>query len=233
MTSGFQYRILVADADETTLQATAEFLRQDGFVVLTAHNGFEALAELRAGVPEVVVSDLELPNMSGFELLSVVRKRFPGVAVIARSSEFVPVGMPEGVLADRYLRKGTNSGFELKELIRELLPELPLRATQQRVELAPAWLPRSSKGYAVITCPMCLRSSSVRVRPADFGVLRTDTCLHCEAEVQFRLDNTVSEHAKEEHSILEQMQERVADTKRTVAESNTTMNRWRDSTKNR
>jgi CheY-like chemotaxis protein len=197
--------------------------------VITAHDGFEALAELRSSLPEVVVSDLELPNMSGFELLSVVRIRFPGVAVIARSSEFFPAAVPEGVLADRYLRKDANADFELKEAIKQLLTEVPLRATQPKVELAPAWLPKNSRGYAVITCPACLRSSSVRVSEADFGTIRRDACLHCGSEIQYRLDKTVSD-SQEPPTMLQQMQERVKITRRTV-ESSTIIQNSNEKTK--
>ena len=231
MRAGFRYRILLASADDSTLQDTAQALRQDDYAVITAHDGFEALAELRSGVPEVIVSDLELPRMSGFELLSVVRKRFPGVAVIATSREFIPVELPDGVLADRYLRKEVNSDFVLKEMIKELLHQIPLRSTQEKIELAPAWLPRSSKGYAVITCPMCLRSSSVRVQKADFGVLREDDCLHCGAGVRYRIDTTVSgDPSKNEPTVLEEMKRLVIDSRKTVVDSNTLIEESRKKT---
>jgi CheY-like chemotaxis protein len=43
--------------------------------VRTATDGFEALVELRQALLDVIVSDLGMPNISGFELLSVARRR--------------------------------------------------------------------------------------------------------------------------------------------------------------
>lgn len=142
MQGRFNYRVLLVDDDEKLLRTTADVLTREGYLVQTAHDGFEALAVLRGGQPEILITDLNLPNMSGFELLAVIRKRFPGIGVIAYSDEFSPLG-PDGVLADRFLRKGDNSAFELLEEVRELLEKFPLRAQQAKPDTAPAWLPRS------------------------------------------------------------------------------------------
>jgi CheY-like chemotaxis protein len=40
---------------------------------------------MKSKVPELIVSDLNMPQMSGFEFLSVIRRRFPAVLVIAMS----------------------------------------------------------------------------------------------------------------------------------------------------
>lgn len=192
MTAGFKYRILVADDDEEALRRTVALLAGEGYVVLTARDGFEALAELRGGTPEIIIAELKMPNMSGFELLGIVRKRFPGVGVIARSGEFTPAGLPVGLLADRFVDKGENSDFELLERVRELLAEAPIRSVQARPESVPTRIPRDQTGYIVITCPSCLRSFSVRVRDMGFGSVLKDSCLHCGADVTYRIDRTVS-----------------------------------------
>ena len=85
---GFSYRVLVVDDDSAVLQISALVLKQRGFEVRTASDGFQALAELRRSMPDVIISDLSMPNMSGFELLSVVRRRFPHIPVIAISGEY-------------------------------------------------------------------------------------------------------------------------------------------------
>src|SRR5512142_1501403 len=134
----FRHSILVVDDDEALLATTAAVLSREGYAVETAKDGFEALAILREFIPDILVSDLKIPNMSGFELLAVVRKRFPAVGVIASSAEFSPVPMPEGVLADRYVAKGENTVFELLENIRELLSLSPLRGQSAKVNEAAA-----------------------------------------------------------------------------------------------
>ncbi len=186
----FRHRILVADGDEALLTTTAEMLSREGYEVITAKGGFEALAALRVGEPNILISELRMADMSGFELLAVVRKRFPAMGVIVVSGEFAPLAMPEGVLADRFLQKGENSPFELLEIVRELLTESPLRPQPARTDVAPAWLPRTATGYVVLTCPMCLRSYSVPARHVALGVLLHDTCMHCGANISYRIDST-------------------------------------------
>ena len=54
----------------------------------SAEDGFSALEEIRRLTPDVLLSDLNMPHMSGFELLSVVRRRFPAIYAIAMSGAF-------------------------------------------------------------------------------------------------------------------------------------------------
>jgi CheY-like chemotaxis protein len=221
MPGRFKYRILLVDDEEELLQTTADALTREGYLVQTARDGFEALAVLRGGQPEILISELNMPNMSGFELLAVIRKRFSGIGVIAYSDEFSPLG-PEGLLADRFLRKGDNSTFELLEEVRSLLEELPLRAQQAKPDTAAAWLPRSATGYVVVTCPSCLRSFSVSTRNIEFGVVHKDTCLHCGAEVAYRLDSTTIAEAPR---LEERLRTRIETTKRTIDNSQARINK--------
>lgn len=60
-----------------------------GFSVRTAEDGFTALQILREVLPDIILSDLRMPGMSGFELLSIVRRRFPAQLPSA-ASIFLP-----------------------------------------------------------------------------------------------------------------------------------------------
>lgn len=79
------------------------------------------------------VSDLRMPNMSGFELLSIVRQRFPHLPVIAISGEFIEVG-PSGLLADAFLQKGLYRPEAPAAKIAELIECSPLRPNMGKLD---------------------------------------------------------------------------------------------------
>jgi CheY-like chemotaxis protein len=72
-----------------------------------------ALAEIQQEIPEILLSELNMPGMSGFELLSAVRRRFSAIQVIAMSGTFSGDGVPLGVAADAFYEKGTGVGSSL------------------------------------------------------------------------------------------------------------------------
>jgi hypothetical protein len=122
--------------------------------------------------------------MSGFEFLSIARRRFPQIPTIAVSGEFDPPIEPLGVIADAFLSKPFSLD-ELEAKIAELLRDSPPRPAIKK-DRAPVWVPRNGE-YYVITCTECLRSFSI---PAEKGVrvlreLRTLACIFCDAQVQF------------------------------------------------
>jgi CheY-like chemotaxis protein len=124
-------RLLFVD-DEPAMRALASaVLAGRGYDVVTAKDGLDALRLLADPLPDLVISDLRMPRMSGFELLEIVRERFPLVPVIALSAEFEQDQLPAGVLADAFLSKG---GFTMRELcgkIAELISAPPIRQRQR------------------------------------------------------------------------------------------------------
>jgi CheY-like chemotaxis protein len=145
----FDYRILVVDDDPSILQTSILVLENKGYEVRAAHDGFAAVAELRRSVPDVIISDLGMPNMSGFELLSIVRRRFPHIPVIAISGQFE--GSTNGVIADAFFSKAQYTVEQLFARIVELLEQSPLRPHLSKPEKAPVWVPRTDAGYFVVT----------------------------------------------------------------------------------
>ena len=189
-TSHFRHRVLLADDDEALLVTLGARLSEEGFDIRTARDGFEALAVMREGAPDLLVSDLKMPNMSGFELFSVVRRRFPAVGVVAYSGEFVPAANPT-LLCDKLIVKGRNSNFELLDAIRDLLSQSPLRTQPGKILAAPVWIPRSTNGYFVLTCCDCLRSFSVLTRDGVVGEDAVAKCFHCGVDVRYHIDDSV------------------------------------------
>ena len=109
MTDRSNHRILVVDDEPSVRESTAMFLAEaGGYEVSTANHGLDALFQLNTSPsPDVIVSDLNMPHMSGFEFLSAVRHSFPGIPVLALSGAF-PSGdsVSDGVIADAFLTKG-------------------------------------------------------------------------------------------------------------------------------
>ncbi len=183
--SDFHYRILVVDDDAVIRRVSQEVLSQHGYDVRTAGNGFEALAMMRNALPDLIISDLKMPSMSGFELLSVVRRRFPHIPVIAITGEFVGAPDPVGLLADAFFHKGQHPPEQLFKKIRWLLEQSPIRPHVSKPDRAPVWIPRNGD-YYVLTCPECLRSFSIP-NDAPRNVPRELPCIFCTAPVRFIL----------------------------------------------
>ena len=187
---GFKYRILVVDDEPLIRQTSALVLSDQGYEVRTAADGFEALVELRQALPDVIISDLSMPNMSGFELLSVVRRRFPHIPVIAITGQYNGT-MPTGLIADSYFSKGHYAPEDLFASIARLLERGPIRPHIEKPDKAPVWIPRNASGYVVITCTDCLRSFSISEKHLTTGGKQEVQEVHCEfcnSSVQFLTD---------------------------------------------
>ncbi|HLL76918.1 MAG TPA: response regulator transcription factor [Pyrinomonadaceae bacterium] len=66
-------RLLVVDDEPNLLRAVAACLRAEGFDVMTARSGAEALVRVAEGVPDLVVSDIRMPGMDGYQLARQLR----------------------------------------------------------------------------------------------------------------------------------------------------------------
>jgi len=75
-------RVLVVDDDRIILDSLGEFLRLEGHEAEAAGSFQEALTVLERGDIDLVIADINMPGGNGFELLHVIRKRFPEVVVI-------------------------------------------------------------------------------------------------------------------------------------------------------
>ena len=159
-TSSFRYRILIVD-DEPSLRLLGKaMLEAQGYEVICAEDGFEGLVALKKSLPDIIISDLRMPNMNGFEFLSVVRRRFPVIPVIVISGEFSGLSVPESVLADAFFPKGGFKPNELFEKIIALLNELPTRPRTGKPDKAAVWV-KNDKGSVAVTCSNCLRTFPV------------------------------------------------------------------------
>jgi DNA-binding NarL/FixJ family response regulator len=66
-------RLLVVDDEAKLLRAVAVTLREEGYEVTTARSGAEALVAINAGVPDLIISDVRMPRMDGYQLARALR----------------------------------------------------------------------------------------------------------------------------------------------------------------
>jgi CheY-like chemotaxis protein len=74
--------VLVVDDDPDILEALSEILEAEGFEILRARNGKEALEKLEKQPPQLILLDLMMPVMDGFEFAQRMRQQRPEVANI-------------------------------------------------------------------------------------------------------------------------------------------------------
>jgi two-component system alkaline phosphatase synthesis response regulator PhoP len=118
-------RVLVVDDDAKTVQLVKMYLSRDGYQVLAAYDGVEALRLAREAHPDLIVLDLMLPGMDGFEVCRLVRcqSEVPIIMLTARTTdEDKLTGL--GLGADDYVTKPF-SPRELAARVRAVLRRLP------------------------------------------------------------------------------------------------------------
>jgi CheY-like chemotaxis protein len=117
-----RHQILIVEDDTAVRNSLALLLKSSGYDVNTANNGVEALRLLKLGLPAVVLTDLNMPQMSGFELLSVVRQQFPRLSLVAMSGDYeTRDDFPGGMIADAFYPKGYGNPGVLLHILSEML----------------------------------------------------------------------------------------------------------------
>src|SRR5579859_3689305 len=115
-------RILIVDDEVNARTALAELLREEGYSVETAADGFKALPKLEELEPDLVLTDLKMPGLDGLELMKKVRERDPECVVVLMTAfgavETAVKAMREG--ASDYITKPVN----MEELVLVLAREL-------------------------------------------------------------------------------------------------------------
>jgi CheY-like chemotaxis protein len=154
-------RLLIVDDEPHIRSSMSEILAEVGYRVRSAPDGRAALAEIRREAPEVLVSDMNMPGMSGSELLPLVRREFPRIRLVAMSGAFSGEEIPAGVPADAFYPKSA-SMEQLLEIMESFSSRKPTAPIPHDVR-APVWVAKSvrlasGEAYVTVECPECLRT---------------------------------------------------------------------------
>jgi DNA-binding response OmpR family regulator len=102
-------RILYVDDEPQIRKLLSTYLTRQGYEVVTANDGYEGLKAVRASAPALVITDVMMPNMNGFEMTRRLRAdhrtaRIPVLMLSARKdADDILTGYSEG--ADEYVAK--------------------------------------------------------------------------------------------------------------------------------
>jgi len=129
--------VLVVDDEAAARSALVELLREEGFTVRSAADGFKALGQIDDWIPDLLITDVNMPGMDGMQLMQKVRERIEGVSVIVMTAygsvENAVAAMQQG--ADDYLTKPLHFG-ELLVVVRRVLASHELRRENTRLKSA-------------------------------------------------------------------------------------------------
>jgi CheY-like chemotaxis protein len=193
-----KHHVLVVDDEALIRESLSMLLLSKGYKVSTAKDGFDALLQLRTISPDLIISDLNMPNMSGFEFLSVLRRRFPQIPVVAISGAYeCGEAVPGGIIADGFYAKGQHHPEALLTTVDNLIRTSAARARAHQKQSAPVWIPRNGKDshgvpFIVVTCTECLRSFPLNAADEGLAEVQETPCLFCSHTVRYIIDFSLS-----------------------------------------
>ncbi len=127
-------RVLLVDDEKSIRVTLGALLGQAGFDVVPARDGREALRMIEERAPDVVVTDIVMPEEDGLGLIRQLHTRFPEIPFVVMSGATFAnnfhLSMAKAFGAASVLRKPFDSN-ELVEVLRRIVAERPSRGTQE------------------------------------------------------------------------------------------------------
>ena len=110
--------ILVVDDELMMRNLLEKILVRDGYNVKTAENGQDALEVLKREKIDIVISDMKMPEMNGFDLLKIIKKEYPRIGMIMMTAYGDTYTVKDALLlgADEYITKPFKS-FEVSMIV--------------------------------------------------------------------------------------------------------------------
>jgi len=160
-------KVLVIDDDVNTVELVKLYLTRDGYKVITAFEGNEALRTAREGHPDLIVLDLMLPGIDGLEICRTLRSEseVPIIMLTAKTTEEDRLkGLQFG--ADDYVTKPF-SPRELAARVRAVLRRLP----EESMERGPSEIRHDKLVVNFINREVVLAGKSISLTPIEFKLL--------------------------------------------------------------
>jgi CheY-like chemotaxis protein len=181
-------KLLIVDDEVAIRVSLSQIFSSIGHTVRWAADGFAALHEIRNELPDIILCDLNMAGMSGFEFLSVVRRRFPTIRVVAMSGAFTGDDIPDGVAADAFYEKGTYLGslLQIVEGMSDVTSSHPHASGLTPIWIASNGHDPAGEAYVMITCPECLRSFPQVLEKAVCPIFGTH-CKHCDGLIHYAI----------------------------------------------
>ncbi|MBK7140738.1 MAG: response regulator [bacterium] len=110
--------VLAVDDEPMMRSLLEKILTRDGYKILTAEDGEAALKVLSTESVSIVISDIKMPKLNGFELLKVIKTKYPEIGVIMMTAYGDTFTVKDALLlgADEYITKPFKS-FEISLVV--------------------------------------------------------------------------------------------------------------------
>ena len=162
-----KHRILVVDDNQKIVDIVRAYLEKDGYVVLAAYDGLQALELARHRSPTLIILDLLLPEMDGLDVCRVLRaegNKVPIIMLTAKTTEADKlIGLDLG--ADDYVTKP----FSPRELVARV--RAVLRRVAEETEQGPSEIRRGDLVVNFTRHEVRVRGKVVHLTPTEFKLL--------------------------------------------------------------
>jgi len=123
-------KVLMADDEPEVLEIMAKKISAQGYTVITAPDGVEAWEKIQTESPDVILLDINMPGMDGFEVLGALREHPPAakwqpVIIISARTELEDIKKGLSLEAEHYIMKPCSAEDVLKaiKLMASLIPQ--------------------------------------------------------------------------------------------------------------
>jgi DNA-binding response OmpR family regulator len=130
------HKLLLVDDDKEIIQTLQARLIKEGYAVAVAFDGEEALLKVKEENPDLILLDLTMPKLNGFEVLKEIRKKYNDkwrpVIIISGKGDMESLKQSYGLEADHYLIKPCSIENILRS-VETMISLIPLRADTKTV----------------------------------------------------------------------------------------------------